>query len=145
MSQRELQATRQELEQPKRPIAELEQQLGGKPTQKVLQPFSLRAEEQRQQARGKKRRQRKRRSQGGRRTTAEKIAQAVRSERVFPVGVPETVCRLSHTRPVWRLENGHPPHRPAAGCAAHCRSTAPALSGCFIKSYVFQDSREWTD
>jgi hypothetical protein len=104
--QRQLQAAKQELDQAKRRIAELEQQLGGTPTQKVLQPFSLRAEEQRQQARGKKRRQRKRRSRGGRIATAEKIAQAVRSEKVFPVGVPEADCRLSHTRPVWRLENG---------------------------------------
>ena len=112
-SQRELQAakqgldqTKQELDQAKRRIAELEQQLGGSPTQKVSEPFSLRAEEQRQQARGKKRRKRKRRSRGGRRTTAEKIAQAVRTEKVFPAGVPEADCRLSHTRPVWRLENG---------------------------------------
>jgi hypothetical protein len=112
-SQRELQAakqgldqTKQELDQAKRRIAELEQQLGGAPRQEVSEPFSLRAEEQRQQARGKKRRQRTRRSRGGRRATAEKIAQAVRTEKVLPVGVPEATCRLSHAWPVWRLENG---------------------------------------
>ena len=66
----------------------------------------MRAEEQRQEARGKKRPKRKRRSRGGRITTAEKIAQAVRTENVFPAGVPEADCWLSHTRPVWRLENG---------------------------------------
>ena len=39
-------------------------------------------------------------------TTAEKIARAVRTEKVFPADVPEAKCWLSHTRPVWRLENG---------------------------------------
>jgi hypothetical protein len=105
-SQRELQAAKQELDQAKRRIAELERQLGGPPTAKVSQPFSLRAEEQRQEARGKKRRKRKRRSRGGRTTTAEKVARTVRSEKVLPTGVPEADCWLSHTRPVWRLENG---------------------------------------
>jgi hypothetical protein len=64
------------------------------------------AEERRQEARGKKRRKQKRRSQAGRTTSAEKIAQAVRTEKVFPAGVRGKDCRLSHTRPVWRLENG---------------------------------------
>ena len=104
--QRELQAAKQELDQAKQRIEELERQLGGSPTPKVSEPFSVRAEEQRQEARGKKRRKRKRRSRGGRTTTAEKIAQAVRTEKVFPAGVPEADCWLSHTRPVWRLENG---------------------------------------
>lgn len=105
-SQRELQAAKQELDEAKRRIAELEAQLGGSPKEKVSEPFSVRAEEQRQEARGKKRRKRKRRSRGGRTTTAEKVAQAARTEKVFPAGVPEADCWLSHTRPVWRLENG---------------------------------------
>jgi transposase len=104
-SQRELQAAKQELDQAKQRIAELERQLGGSQAQKVSQPFSVRAEEQRQESRGKKRRKRKH-SRGGRTTTAEKLAQAVRTENVFPAGVPEADCWLSHTRPVWRLENG---------------------------------------
>jgi transposase len=98
MLQRELQAAKER-------IANLERQ-GGGPPPKVSEPFSLRAEEQRQESRGKRRRKRKRQSPGGRMTTAEKVAQAVRTEKVFPVGVPETACWLSHTRPVWRLENG---------------------------------------
>lgn len=112
-SQRQLQATKQELDrtkheldEAKRRLEELERQLGGAATPKVSEPFSVRAEEERQEARGKKQRKRKRRSRGGRITTAEKIAQAVRTERVFPAGVPEADCWLSHTRPVWRLENG---------------------------------------
>jgi len=105
-SQRELQSAKQQLDEAKRRIEELEQKLGGSPTVKVAEPFSLRAEEQRQEARGKKRHQRKRALRRGRITTAEKIAQAVRTEKVFPAGVPKEDCRWSHTRPVWRLENG---------------------------------------
>ena len=39
-------------------------------------------------------------------TTAEKIKQAKRHEDVFPDGVDHSECRLSHTRPVWRCEDG---------------------------------------
>src|SRR5208337_3907987 len=88
-----------------RRIDELERQAGSSATRKLPEAFSVRAEEQRQEARGKKRRKRKR-SRGRRTTTAEKVAQAVRTEKVFPAGVREEDCRLSHTRPVWRLENG---------------------------------------
>jgi hypothetical protein len=97
-SQRELQAA-------KRRIEELEQKLGGS-TSKVDEPFSVREEEKRQEARGKKRRKRNRPARRGRITTADKIAQAVRTENAFPAGVPKRDCKLSHTRPVWRLENG---------------------------------------
>jgi hypothetical protein len=103
--QRELQAATQDLDQAKQRIAELERKLGGSATAKVSEPFSVQAEERRQEARGKKRRKRKR-SRGRRTTTAEKVAQAVRTEKVYPEGVPQDDCRLSHTRPVWRLENG---------------------------------------
>ena len=90
----------------KRRIEELEQKLGGSTTTKVDEPFSVRAEERRQAARGKTRRKRNRPARRGRITSADKIAQAVRTEKVFPAGVPEEKCRLSHTRPVLRLENG---------------------------------------
>ena len=103
--QRELQAATQDLDQAKQRIAELERKLGGSATAKVSEPFSVQAEERRQEARGKKRRKRKR-SRGRRTTTAEKVAQAVRTEKVYQEGVPQDDCRLSHTRPVWRLENG---------------------------------------
>jgi hypothetical protein len=97
--QRELQVAKQRIEQ-------LEKQQGVPPSPKISQPFSVEAEERRQEARRKKRRKRKRRSQAGRTTSAEKIARAVRTEKVFPAGVLKKDCRLSHTRPVWRLENG---------------------------------------
>ncbi len=99
MLQRELQAAKEEIERLKR-------ERGTPPTGTVSQPFSMRAEEQRQEARGRKQRKRKRRSKGGRRRSAEKVAQAVRTDKVFPAGVPEADCWLSHTRPVWRVENG---------------------------------------
>ena len=104
--QRQQQATKQELDEAKKRIEDLERRLGGSATQKFSEPFSMRAEEKRQEARGKKQRKRKRRSKGGRRRSAEKVAQAVRTEKVFPAGVPEADCWLSHTRPVWRVEKG---------------------------------------
>jgi hypothetical protein len=95
-----------QLQSARRRIEELEKKLGGSPTEKLDEPFSVAAEEQRQQARGKKRRVQKKRGRRGRIATAEKIARAVRTEQVFPAGVPKNACRLSHTRPVWRLEDG---------------------------------------
>jgi transposase len=105
--QRQLQAVTQQLEAAKQRIEELEKQSGGPTATKLEQPFSLRAEEQRQQARGKnKKRQKKNKGRRGRVTTAEKIAQAQRHEHVFPEGVRKSDCQESHVRPVWRLENG---------------------------------------
>jgi transposase len=95
-----------QLQEANRRIEELEKKLGGLATVKVGEPFSMRAEEQRQRARGKKTRKRKRPLRRGRITTADKIAQAERTEKVFPADVSPSDCRLSHTRPVWRLENG---------------------------------------
>jgi transposase len=97
--QRKLQAAEQR-------IAELEKHHAGSPTPKVDEPFSLRAEEKRQEARGKKKRQAKRQGRRGRFTTADKLAQAECSVKVFPDGVDQSACQLSHVRPVWRLENG---------------------------------------
>lgn len=97
--QRELQAS-------KRRIEELERKLGGSSTAKVDEPYSVRAEIERQKARRKKQRKRNRSTRRGRITTADKIARAVRTEKVFPVGVSEEACKLSHTRPLWRIESG---------------------------------------
>lgn len=89
--------------------AELEKELGqlkGRSADKLAEPFSVRAEEQRQQRQGKKRGKRNRPLRRGRISTVEKIAQAERTEQVDPADVPREDCWLSHTRPVWRLENG---------------------------------------
>ena len=99
-------AVQRELQAAKQRIAELEKQLGGSATSKLDEPFSMRAEEKRQEARGKKKRQAKRNGRRGRFTTDDKVAQAERSDEVFPDGVAQSQCHLSHTRPVWRLENG---------------------------------------
>jgi len=101
--QRQLEAARQRID-------ELEQKPGGPgtpATAKVEQPFSMRAEEKRQQARGKNNNKVKlSHRRRGRLTSADKIKLAERTEACFPEGMPEKDCQLSHTRPVWRLENG---------------------------------------
>src|SRR3954447_5136119 len=104
--QRELQAAKQRITDLEQRNAELEKQQAASGTAKLDEPFSMRAEERRQQTRGKRRRQRKDKGRRGRVCTADKIAQAERSEDVYPDGVPPNACRLSHTRPVWRLEQG---------------------------------------
>jgi transposase len=105
--QEQLQAAKQRNQELEQRIAQLEKQLPGTSgPAKVDQPFSMRAEEKRQQARGKKQRKRKDKGRRGRVRTADKIAQAQRTEDVYPAGVDPSDCWLSHTRPVWRLENG---------------------------------------
>ena len=103
---RELEAANQRIEELNQRIEELEKQCGGTPTAKADEPFSTRAEEQRQEACGKERRKRKPKGRRGRVATDDKVAQAERTEAVFPEGVPPDACRVSHVRPVWRLENG---------------------------------------
>jgi transposase len=89
-----------------RRIEELEKQIGGGRTPKLDQPYSMRAEEKRQAARGKKRKKKRKPLRRGRLSTAHKLALAEREENVFPEGLDPQQCKLSHSRPVWRLENG---------------------------------------
>src|SRR5471030_3383746 len=103
--QRQLQAALSELDAAKQRIAELEQRRGGT-TAKMAEPFSMRAEEKRQEARGKKKPKRSRKGRRGRLNTADKVKLAERTEKVFPDDIPPDDCQLSHTRPVWRLESG---------------------------------------
>jgi hypothetical protein len=105
-TQQQLQATQQQLQAAQQRIDELEKKLGlPPPSAKLDQPYSMRAEEQRQQARGNKPK-RKHKGRLGRLRTKDKIALAERRESVFPEGVPAAECYLSHTRPAWRLEQG---------------------------------------
>src|SRR5450631_1714650 len=100
MQQRRLQSARRRIE-------ELEKKAGGTGTAKVDEPFSMRAEEKRQQARRKNKKLKlSKKGRRGRLTTADKLKLAERTEKVFPEGVPSQDCHLSHTRPVWRLEEG---------------------------------------
>jgi hypothetical protein len=89
-------------------IAELEKKLAAtsSPTTKVDEPYSMKAEEKRQQARHPKKRKPKKHRKRGRIATEEKVERAERTEDIFPEGLGENDCKLSHTRPVWRLENG---------------------------------------
>jgi transposase len=102
--QQQLQATQQQLQAAHKRIEELERKLGGPPTAKLDQPYSMRSEEQRQAAQVKKKRKRK--GRGGRLKTKDKVALAQRSEPIYPEGSLPSECYLSHERPVWRLEDG---------------------------------------
>jgi transposase len=110
MLQRQLEAAQFELKAARQRIAELEKKAAGPApptTAKVDEPFSLRAEEKRQQARQKKKKSNPaRKGRRGRLSTADKLKLAERTEVRFPEGVPPQDCYFSHTRPVWRLENG---------------------------------------
>jgi hypothetical protein len=107
IQQRELQAAQQRNTELEQRLAELEKQLAAlSGTAKLDQPFSTRAEEQRQEKRGKTKRKRKEKRKRGRIPTADKIARAERTEDVYPKGVARDNCWLSHTRVVWRLEAG---------------------------------------
>ena len=103
--QRQLEAALQELKAAKERIEELQKKVGGSGTAKVDQPFSMRAEEKRQQARRKNKKPKlSNKPRRGRLTSADKLKLAERTEKIFPDGVPPEDCQLSHTRPVWRLE-----------------------------------------
>lgn len=103
--QRLLQTTQQQLQAATDRVAVLEKKLAGlSPTAKLDEPFSLRSEEQRQQARGRKPKP-KNHGRRGRRRTKDKIGQAERAESIYPEGVAPEQCQLSHVRTVWRLEN----------------------------------------
>ena len=105
--QRQLESVKQQLESAKQRIEQLETKADGSaPTPKIDEPFSMRAEEKRQEARGKKKPKAQRKGRRGRFTTADKVAQAERSVDVVPDGLEKSECRLSHVRPVWRLEKG---------------------------------------
>jgi transposase len=105
--QQQLHAAQQRITVLEQRNAELEkQQASTAGTAKVEEAFSMRAEEKRQEARGKKRHKRKDKKRRGRTRTIDKVAQAERTEDVYPDGVPPSDCWHSHTRPVWRLENG---------------------------------------
>lgn len=107
MLRRQLAEARQELEKARRRIEELEKKLGGGASTKVDEPYSLKAEEKRQAARrGKSPRKRPKPLRRGRLTTASKLKLAEREESVFPAALDREQCRFSHSRPVWRLENG---------------------------------------
>lgn len=88
-------------------VEQLRKKLAASQTAKFDEPFSMKAEEKRQEARGRKAKKKKTKPRRhGRLSTAEKLALAEREEDVFPEGVDPQQCKLSHSRPVWRLVDG---------------------------------------
>ena len=96
--QQQLETTVNELRTAKQRIEELEKKLGGSTT-KLDEAYSMREEEKRQEDRGqKKKRPEKRKKKRGRVKSQDKIDQAERTEQIFPEGVAESDCQLSHCR-----------------------------------------------
>lgn len=88
-------------------VEELQKQRGASAATKFAEPFSLKAEEKRQEARGRKAKKKKNKPRRrGRLSTAEKLALAEQQESVYPEGVDRQQCKFSHSRPVWRLIDG---------------------------------------
>lgn len=84
------------------------------PTERLDESYSQKAEEQRKKAqqdaktrtktgRGNRTKDKRRK---GRITTAEKIKKAQRVQAAYPNDISPSDCTLSHTRVVWRLEDG---------------------------------------
>lgn len=83
--------------------------LGGGPTERLDQAYSLKAEERRQELAkvGAKTQRKKQKSpRRGRISTEEKLKRADRTEIVVPSGWPQELCTWHRSRPVWRIENG---------------------------------------
>jgi transposase len=100
-------ALQRQLAEARQRADELEKKLGGGAAAHVEQPYSMKAEEKRQAARrGKSKRNRRKPLRRGRLTSASKLKLAEREEDIYPAGLDPQECRLSHSRPVWRLENG---------------------------------------
>lgn len=94
---------RQNSAQQKR-IEELEAIIKSKnPTDRLEEPYSEKAEQKRK---GKAQKRKRKPLRRGRISTADKIKLAQRTEQVYPDEVATDQCKLSHTRVVWRLENG---------------------------------------
>jgi transposase len=104
--QRQLQDAQQQLQAAKQRIEELEKKVGTPAVAKVDKPFSMRAEEKRQETRGQKKRKLSKKGRRGRLTSMDKVKLAERTEKCFPTGVLPQDCHFSHTRPVWRLQDG---------------------------------------
>lgn len=88
-------------------IAELENSIKKlTKSDRIEEPFSVAAEEKRQQERkaARKARNKALKEKLGRKSNDAKLQAAVRTERVFPLGFSKKECVPSHTRPVWRLE-----------------------------------------
>ena len=104
--QKLIQQLQEEIEKLNEDNEKLKEQCKKNPTERLEESYSEKAEEKRQaKAKGtpKKRKIPKR---SGRLSTAEKIARAARTEKVYPDDCDLQDCKFSHTRVAWRLEDG---------------------------------------
>ena len=76
------------------------------PTERLDESYSEKAEEKRQEKKKGEKKKRKIPKRTGRLSTAQKIAKAARTEKVYPEDCDPRDCKLSHTRVAWRLEDG---------------------------------------
>lgn len=99
-----LEQANKEVQAAQQRLAELEAQ---SPTEKCDQSYSLDGEEKRKREANKPpSKRKKKRPRRGRRSNAEKIKLSERIEQVYPKDCAPEDCWLSHTRTLWRLENG---------------------------------------
>jgi uncharacterized coiled-coil protein SlyX len=94
------------IEQLQEQIEKLKEQLKKNPTDRLEESYSEKAEEKRQAKAKGKPKKRKIPKRRGRLSTAEKIAKAARTEKVYPDDCDPQDCKFSHTRVAWRLEDG---------------------------------------
>jgi transposase len=99
------------LDKANKTIAELTEKLDALTKSiKLDQPYSIKGHESREAKAGftepkKKRASSKKNANLGRKTNDAKLKAAIRTEQIYPLNLPKDECVLSHTRPVWRLEN----------------------------------------
>ena len=82
-TKRDLQTAKLELKKAQERIEELEKQVRASTKSRTDEAYSMKAEEKRQAARGKKKKKLESKGRRGRVSTAEKLALAKRTERVF--------------------------------------------------------------
>lgn len=87
-------------------VERLQKELGKNPTARLDEAYSEKAEEERQAKATGKKKSKSKPKRRGRVSTADKISRAERTEQVFPDDCEPSLCRLSHTRVAWRLEQG---------------------------------------
>ena len=104
--QKLIQQLQQDNEKLQEQIENLKEQIKKNPTERLDESYSEKAEEKRQAEAKGKRKKRKRPKRSGRLSTAEKVARATRTEKVYPDDCDPQNCKLSHTRVAWRLEDG---------------------------------------
>jgi transposase len=103
--QKLIQQLQQDIEKLREQNEKLREQIKN-PTERLDESYSEKAEEKRQEKKTGKKKKRKIPRRTGRLSTAQKIAKAARTEKVYPDDCDRRDCKLSPTRVAWRLEDG---------------------------------------